>query len=146
MYTLNQTDPAAAAFCGTPTFLYQLVNRLQECLQHQAVDKQSVIVNDVDKTVSISADEDILAFIIGGFISNTVHNTSHCCIRVDTVRCARGIQVRMRNNGVFLSNGCRHSLANMINAARRLGGYISVESEDARGTTVLLTMATDAAA
>ena len=132
--------------CGTPVSLYKLVSKLQVGLLPQATYKKSIIINDVDKSVSIVVDEDILAFVVGSLMSNAIYSTSNCCIRVETILKEGNLQIQVRNNGVFIYSSMMHSLGHIADAARKLEGSICLHNEANSGMTVGLAIASRKAA
>jgi hypothetical protein len=126
--------------------IFQLVSRLQANLLPQAIQKKSFIINDVDRTISVTADENILAFIVSSLVSNAIFSTSNCCIRVETVNTDDGMQLKVRNNGAFMYSTHMYSLGNIVDAAHKLGGSIGLQSEGSNGLTVVFSIATSKAA
>lgn len=121
--------------------LYQLVKKLQSGLLPQATAKNSFIVNDIDKSVFVTADEKTLSYIIGNLLANAVYRTAACCIRVETECIAGQHQVRIRNNGAFAFSSYMNSLVHFVEVARRSGGNIGLETEDNHGITVVFSLA-----
>ncbi len=138
-------NPSGRVSHPSRTSLHQLVNRLQNGLLQQAVEKKSIIINDVDKTLSIRTDEDMLAYLIGSIMGNAVFSTSNCCIRVETVCTEDAIHVRVKNNGVFIYSSRMFSLGNIVDAATKLGGNISLETEE-KGMAVVFSISNKKAA
>lgn len=123
-----------------PISIYQLVNKLQANLLPQAVQKKSFIINDVDRNISITADENILAYIVSSLVSNAIFSTSDCCIRIETIYAENGIQLKVRNNGTFVYSSMMCSLGNIVDAAHKLGGSIGVQSEENNRLTIVFSM------
>ena len=115
---------------------------MQRGLLPQATCKKSVIINDVDDQISVTTNEHILAFIIGGLISNAVQTTSNNCIRVDAASAQDGIRLRVKNNGAFIYSHSMYSLVTLTDAARKLGGTISLETETNGAFTVIFSLGT----
>jgi len=111
----------------------------------QATCKKSFIINDVDRSVTIAAEENSLAYIIGNLLSNAIYRTSGCCIRVETECIAGQHQIRIRNNGAFAYSSYMHSLVHFVDIARKLGGNIGLETEENSGITIVFSLARQAA-
>ncbi|HTE11754.1 MAG TPA: hypothetical protein VK645_12295 [Chitinophagaceae bacterium] len=142
----QQTVPQrAVSSCGPSTSLYELVQKLQISLLPQATGKKSFIVNDIDKNVTVVAEENSLAYIIGNLLSNAIYRTSNCCIRVETEFIAGQHQIRIRNNGAFAYSSYMHSLVHFVDVARKSGGNIGLETEENNGVTVVFSLAKYAA-
>ena len=127
------------------TSLYELVKKLQRSLLPQATSKKSFIVNDVAKSGILPAEENTLAYIIGNLLSNAIHRTSDCCIRVETEYIGGQYLVRIRNNGAFAYSSYMHSLVHFVDVARKSGGNIGLETEENSGVTVVFSLAKHAA-
>lgn len=120
------------------THLNSLVSKLVSGLLPEAVAKRSFIVNEVDASVFIDADQQKLSYIIGGMVGNAVYSTSECCIRVETIFNQGALHLKVSNDGVFIYSSRMHSLGHIVDAAREMGGNISLYSEKNRGITVML--------
>jgi hypothetical protein len=131
---------------NNPVSVYQLVSRLQANLQPRAVEKRSFIINDVDKNVHVTADENIFAFIISGLVSNAIFSTSDSCIRIETIYSENGIQLKIRNNSQFVYSTNMCSIGNIVDAAHKLGGSIGFQNESNKGFSVVLFMSASKAA
>jgi C4-dicarboxylate-specific signal transduction histidine kinase len=129
----------------TDVSLYELVRKLQSSLLRETVAKKSIIVNDIDESIHVQANEHLLAFIIGSMMSNAVFSTVNTCIHVDAVKKDEGFQIRVRNNGVFIYSSLMHSLGNIVDAARKINGRISL-ADDNRSISVILDMVSKNAA
>ena len=142
----QQTVTQKAVSSPSPsTSLYELVKKLQLSLLPQATGKKSFIVNDIDKNVTVVAEENSLAYIIGNLLSNAIYRTSNCCIRVETEFIAGPHQIRIRNNGAFAYSSYIHSLVHFVDVARKSGGNIGLETEENNGVTVVFSLAKYAA-
>ncbi len=134
--------PPVPSFSTPSVSLYSMVSRLQTGLLPQAVDKKSLIINDVDKGLALRADENILAYVVGSILSNAVFSSSSSCIRVETVWDEGAVTLRVRNNGAFTYHPGMYSLGNILHAARRIGGDIGLQTEAGGGLTVVFTLHT----
>jgi signal transduction histidine kinase len=137
--------PVTTSNSGNSTALHQLVNKLQLSLLSQATAKKSFIINDVDKSVSVFADENALAYVLGSLISNAVYSTSDSCIRVETVSVADQLQIRIRNNSSLVYSSHIHIPGNFVDAAKKIGGDIGIETEGKRAITLVFSLAKNAA-
>ena len=142
MKNQSQQIPSHAHFSasGNVTSLYQLVNKLQMSLLPQATGKNSFIINNVDKAVSVNAEENALSFVIGSLLSNAVFSSSDCCIRVETASAGNQLQIRIRNNSAVVYSSYTHVPGNFVDAARQLGANIGLEKEGTRAITLVLSL------
>ncbi len=141
----QMSAPALSPAGLQPTSLYQLVNKLQHSLLSQAASKKSFIINNIDKSVAVFAEENTLAYVIGNLLSNAVYSTSDCCIRVETVFKADQLQIRIRNNSAFVYSSYIHIAGNFVAAAKQIGGDIGLETEGNNAITLVFSLAKQAA-
>ena len=121
--------------------LHNLVDRLMDSFLPLAVAKRSFIINDIDPSLNMTADEQVLAFVVGSLMSNVINSSKSVCIRMEAVRTEKGVQLRVRNNGSFFYSTVAHSFAPVIEAARQLGGHINIYNQRHEGTVITLSMA-----
>ncbi len=142
---MKNLSPQTAPPAKTVTVLHDLVKKLQISLMPQATGKKSFIVNDVCRSVTVSAEENSLAYIIGNLLSNAIYRTAGCCIRIETEYIAGQHLIRIRNNGAFAYSSYMHSLVHFVEVARKLGGNIGLETEENSGVTIVFSLARQAA-
>ncbi|MEP6748035.1 MAG: sensor histidine kinase [Bacteroidota bacterium] len=147
MKNQSHQTPASTVISASSntTTLHQLVNKLQLSLLSQTTAKKSFIINNVDKSVSVLADENALAYVIGSLISNAVYSTSNSCIRIETVCVADRLQIRIRNNSSLVYSSHIHIPGNFVEAAEKIGGDIGIETEGKRAITLVFSLAKKAA-
>jgi hypothetical protein len=128
------------AMSNAPRSLHRIVSDLQIGLLPLSTERKTIIINDADKEMATPADEHILAFVIGSLLSNAVHGTANCCIRVETLVRQDQLQIRLSNNGMFRYSQQMFSMRQISAAAQKLQGNICLESEEPGETTVLFSL------
>jgi K+-sensing histidine kinase KdpD len=123
-----------------PKSLYGIVKKLQTGLLLLSIQKKTIIINDADKSLSVFADENILAFVIGSLMSNAVYSTSNCCIRVEATLKQSKIFIRISNNGMFVYSSLMNSLHSITQAAQKLNGHICLQSEESGAMTAIFSL------
>lgn len=138
----NTPNPQAnyAASANTVS-LQQLVSRLLDSFIPVAVAQNSFIINDVDTSVQLKADEQVLAFVVGNLLTNAINSSKSVCIRVEAVKTETGVQIRVRHNGASYHSIVAHSFSQVIEAARRLGGNINIYNQRHEGTIITFYLA-----
>jgi C4-dicarboxylate-specific signal transduction histidine kinase len=128
-----------------PVPLHRLIDQLMVGLLPLVTGKKSFVINDVDHAFCVQADENVLAFVLGNLLSGAINGTENVCIRVEAVCNEEGVQIRVRNNGTYLysteSHGFSCSVAAAVQAARQLGGNISIYNQRHEGTTLTFFLA-----
>src|SRR6188474_3474638 len=101
--------------------LHQLVNKVMVGLLPLAVSHKSFVINDVNPDVSVLADENMLAFVLGAMLNQTISATENECIRVEATseRCAIYISVKTISQFLYSDNGS--GLKEMELAAAKIG-------------------------
>ena len=122
--------------------LHELIDQLMAGLLPLVVGKKSFIINDVDHAFTLRTDENVLAFVLGNLLSGAVNGTENVCIRVEAVQEADSVQIRFRNDGFYFYGCGLHGFSQVVNAARQLGGDISIYNQQDQGTTLTFSIAT----
>lgn len=125
----------------TPVSLHKLIDSLLNGLLPLVTGKKSFIINNVDRAFSLQADENVLAFVVGNLLSGAVNSTENGCIRVEAVVDEKGVQIKVRNDGVYFYNTAANHFSQVVQAARQLGGHISIHNQKNKGTTVVFSIA-----
>ena len=125
-----------------PVPLHRLVDQLMVGLLPLVTGKKSFIINDVDQTFQLQADENLLAYVLGNLLSGAINGTENVCIRVEAVCNKEGVQIRVRNNGTYFYSTVSNGFSHVVQAARQLGGSISIYNQHNEGTTLTFSMAT----
>jgi signal transduction histidine kinase len=106
-----------------------------------AVAKKSFIINDIDHAFELHADEQVLAFIVGNLLNNAISSSNAVCIRIEAVKQANGVQIRVKNNGANFYSTVAHGFSEVLAAARKMGGTINIYNQKHEGTVITLSMA-----
>jgi C4-dicarboxylate-specific signal transduction histidine kinase len=106
-----------------------------------AVNQKSFIINDVDDSFQLQANEQVLAYIVGNLLNTAICSSQSICIRIEAVKEPAGIQIRVRNNGAHFYSTVSHGFSDVVAAARSMGGNINIYNQRHEGTVVTLSMA-----
>lgn len=124
-----------------PVPLHRLIDQLMVGLLPLVTGKKSFVINDVDQAFRVHADENVLAFVLGNLLSGAINGTENVCIRVEAVCNEEGVQIRVRNNGTHFYSTVSHGFTHVVQAARQLGGNISIYNQRHEGTTLTFFLA-----
>lgn len=124
-----------------PVPLHRLIDQLMVGLLPMVTGKKSFIINDVDQTFQLEADENLLAYVLGNLLSGAINGSENVCIRVEAVCNTEGVQIRVRNNGSYFYSTVSNGFTHVVQAARQLGGNISIYNQHNQGTTLMFYMA-----
>ncbi|WP_207511387.1 sensor histidine kinase [Longitalea luteola] len=139
---LPQPVPSTQTVVTEPVPLHRLIDQLMVGLLPLVTGKKSFIINDVDQTFQVQADENLLAYVLGNLLSGAINGTENVCIRVEAVCNKEGVHVRVRNNGTYFYSTVSNGFSHVVQAARQLGGNISIYNQHNEGTTLTFSMAT----
>lgn len=135
MNTLNSTS--------SRIFLHDFVNALTDGLLPLAVDRKSLILNEIDRRLELDADEHMLAYVLWNLLNRVIHSTHEECIRVESITNGDHTMIRVRNAGAYFYRTVSQGFRQVQHAAEQLGGSISIDQSDDHGTTVALTFRHD---
>jgi hypothetical protein len=133
--------PSTQTVVTEPVLLHRLIDQLMVGLLPLVTGKKSFIINDVDQTFHLHADENLLAYVLGNLLSGAINGTENVCIRVEAVCNNDGVQIRVRNNGTYFYSTVSNGFSHVVQAARQLGGNISIYNQHNEGTTLTFSMA-----
>jgi hypothetical protein len=140
--TLN---PPVSAMYNSSVSLYKLVNKLQASLLSRATARKSFIINDIDKSIAVAAEENMLSYVIGSILISSVYSSTASCIRIEAASADNQLQIRIRNSNAFVYSSYERILGEFLDAANKLGGNIGLEAEENSGVTVVFSMTRQAA-
>jgi signal transduction histidine kinase len=141
MKNLTISENTASLQNTTTISLNRLVNQLMTGLIPLAVNKKSFIINDVDQSMELEADIDVLAYVVGNLITNAVNSTQNSCIRVEAIVEGASVQIRVRNNSTHFYSSTSGGFTHLVSAARQIGGDISIHNWKNEGTTLVFSIA-----
>jgi signal transduction histidine kinase len=138
---LSHSIPSSQTVFSQPVPLHRLIDQLMVGFLPLVTGKKSFIINDVDHSFHLQADENLLAYVLGNLLSGAINGTQNGCIRVEAVCNNDGVQVRVKNNGAYFHSTVSHGFSHVVQAARQLGGSISIYNQHNEGTTLTFSMA-----
>jgi C4-dicarboxylate-specific signal transduction histidine kinase len=141
MSTIHPVVSNQTVVVTEPVPLHRLIDQLMVGLLPLVTGKKSFIINDVDQTFHLQADENLLAYVLGNLLSGAINGTENVCIRVEAVCNNDGVQIRVRNNGTYFYSTVSNGFSHVVQAARQLGGNISIYNQHNEGTTLTFSMA-----
>jgi signal transduction histidine kinase len=116
--------------------LHQLVDHLMAGLAPEAVNRKSLIINDVNPWIPVNTDENMLAFVIVKLLTTVVNQTESNCIHIDAISTGNFTSVQVRDHISSARNNYVYGLGQVQDLLQKLGGAISVSSSRTRGTVV----------
>ena len=110
--------------------LFPLISRLQLDLIPNAIGKKSFIANDVERDIRVTANEDVLAFLVKQLISHVVNNTENGYISIKTVCSARGeCRICIQKYDMVSIRIAALDVEQLRESIELLGGFISVTDQ-----------------
>ena|SRR5688572_1907268 len=138
---ITHNVPSNQTVVAEPVPLHRLIDQLMVGLLPLVTGKKSFIINDVDQTFHLQTDENLLAYVLGNLLSGAINGTENVCIRVEAICNNDGVQIRVRNNGTYFYSTVSNGFSHVVQAARQLGGNISIYNQHNEGTTLTFSMA-----
>ena len=133
--------PSTQTVATEPVPLHRLIDQIMVGLLPLVTGKKSFVINDVDQTFQLQTDENLLAYVLGNLLSGAINGTENVCIRVEAVCNKEGVHIRVRNNGTYFYSTVSNGFSHVVQAARQLGGNISIYNQHNEGTTLTFSMA-----
>lgn len=131
----NTTTPSVS-----PVPLHKLVDQLMHSFIPLAVTQHSFIINSVDESFQLQADEQVLAFIVGNLLNNAIVSSHNACVRIEAVKKPQGVQIIVRNNGANFYSTVANGFSQVVAAARSMGGNINIYNQKHEGTVITLSV------
>jgi hypothetical protein len=128
----------------TSISLHRFVDELTTGLLPLAVSRATIIVNQIDRSLELGTDENMLAYVLWNLLDRAVCSTRNECIHVESVRNAENTTIVVRNAGTYFYRTLSSGFRQVQHAAEKLGGSISIDTEE-NCTTVALTLHKDLA-
>ncbi|HEY6901030.1 MAG TPA: hypothetical protein VI233_10320 [Puia sp.] len=125
----------------TTISLHRFVDELMAGLLPRAVSRKSIIINQIDREIEVSSDENLLAFVLWNLLDRTVDCTQSECIHIESVRMDDAkTMIRVRNAGVYFYRSCADCFRQVQDAAEKIGATISIDYNRDTNTTIALTL------
>jgi signal transduction histidine kinase len=105
--------------------LYPLIQRLQFDLLPKAIARRSFIANDIERDLLVTADENILAFLIKNLLNNAVEGTENSYISIKNTCSPRGCRISIQKNDMLSLRMAAQEVIGIRDAVELLGGFIS---------------------
>jgi C4-dicarboxylate-specific signal transduction histidine kinase len=126
---------------STTVPLHKLVDQLMNSFVPLAATQHSFIINNVEESFQLNADEQVLAFIVGNLLNNAIVCSHNACVRIEAVKKPQGVQIIVRNNGAHFYSTIANGFSQVVAAARSMGGNINIYNQKHEGTVITLSMA-----
>ncbi len=123
--------------------LHNFVDELTAGLLPRAVSRKTLIINQIDKSIEVGSDENLLAFVLWNLLDRAVDSTQNECIHIESVEMGESTMIRVRNAGVYFYRSCANCFRQVQHAAEKLGGSISIDytsDTSNTSTTIALTL------
>ena len=121
---------------SAPKSLDELVSLLAAGALPAAVKKRSFIVNDIPEKFFISADENILATVLGSLLHTVVNHSDNSCIRIAAQKNGSDVQVNIKDSCNFTDYSVADDLLQVQQLAQTLGGYVSITNMQEKNITI----------
>ncbi|MBN9379228.1 MAG: HAMP domain-containing histidine kinase [Chitinophagaceae bacterium] len=120
--------------------LHHFVDELTLGLLPLAVNRKSLIINQIDRNLQIGSDENMLAYILWNLLDRVISTTQNECIHIESVIEGDNTLIRVRNAGTYFYRTVCHGFRQVQYAAEKLGGSISIDYTSSTSTTIALTL------
>jgi hypothetical protein len=118
--------------------LQQLTGFVMKNLTAEACSRKSLLVNNVTPGIIVHADREALAETLTDVLTKTICHTESNCIRIEAVAFDNIISLVIKQTGSCSSSNIAVSMAPLQPLANKLGGSISVVTDNNSRITVAL--------
>lgn len=118
--------------------LQQLTGFVTKSLTTEACSRKSLLVNNVTPGIIVHADREALAETLTDVLTKTICHTENNCIRIEAVAYDNIISLVIKQTGSCSSTSIAVSMTALQPLAEKLGGSISVVTDNNSRITVAL--------
>ncbi len=83
--------------CEPKISVHQIVSQLITSLQPFAVKRNNILLNDIPKELSVSADQHTLAYVLSQLVNSAVNSTENQCIHIEAVLTDDHTMIRVKD-------------------------------------------------
>lgn len=116
--------------------LQKLVNHLLKDLLPAAVRKRSLILNEIPGEFTVSADENMVSYVLWNLMNNVVHTSANECIHVNAERNGNCTVISLKHVSNYFYRSFSGDLRQVQDMAAKLGGCINIECSGENESTV----------
>jgi hypothetical protein len=131
---IRQTTARSAHYKKIP--LHQMVDQLLAALQPLTLRRDSIILNGIPHDLTVLAEENTLAYVLGSLLNSAINNGRNECIHIVAVVAEDRTMICVKDVGTYYYHAISTDYRKIQNAAELLGGSISVDQDDIHGTNV----------
>jgi signal transduction histidine kinase len=82
---------------GANTSVHQVVSQLITSLQPLAVRRNNVLLNDIPKDLSVSIDQNMLAYVLTHLVNSALESTENKCIHIEAILSGHHTTIRVKD-------------------------------------------------
>jgi len=120
--------------------LRQLVNQLIKAVHPLTGRYDSLVLNEIPRELTVTADANMLAYVLGSLINCAVTSTGHECVHVEAVMADDRTIIHVRDAGMYYYHTISHQYRQVQYMAEKLGGCISIQNNNEYGTNVTFSL------
>jgi len=93
----NKMRTPSSGAPGVNTSVHQVVSQLVTSLQPLAVRRNNVLLNDIPKDLSVSIDQNMLAYVLTQLVNSAIESTENRCIHIEAVPSGDHMMIRVKD-------------------------------------------------
>jgi hypothetical protein len=114
--------------------LHGLIDTIMLGLQPLSGARRNVMMNAVSPDIKVSTDENILSYVISSLLTAALSATQSECIRLGAASSGDYTVVNVQDNEYRFFGAVQQSLPSLQQAAKKMGGCISLQHNKTTGT------------
>jgi len=121
--------------------LHAFINQLFAGLQPLAMKRGSILLNGIPADLTISAEENMLAYVLWNLIKGAVNNTKSECVHIIALVKDDRTMICVKDVGAYYYHAISREYRKIQDAAEKLGGSISLDHEGIHGASISFSIA-----
>jgi len=122
--------------------LYGLVSGLVQSCLPLTTKNGNIVLNEIPRDIFVSADENMLAFVLWNLLDGANRSTRNACIHVEAVTLGDRLTVRIKDVGTCFYQAISREYRRVQDVARMLGGAVSINQSSEQGTHAAFSIST----
>lgn len=120
--------------------LHELVDQLMSKLLPEAVNRKSLIINNIEQHLLVNTDRATLAQVLESLMDELIRNSEGGCVRVEAATAGNMTLIHVKDCGASFNNNIACSLQKVRHLAKKLGGSLCISSNPSVGMVVAFTL------
>ena len=96
--------------------------------------RHNLVLNEISRDLHVSADENMLAYVLCRLINGAIQSTQSECIHIEAIPVGDRLMILIKDVGTYFHHTISREYRQVQHVAEKLGGTISIENGKEYGT------------